>query len=139
MRRLIVALAWGLLAAAPLLPVTAGTATPLLDAASANDRAGDLQALDGGADARSKRKDGTTALHYAAHWGDLELTKRLLKAGADVNARNDYGSTPMQEAAERGDAELLRVLLKAGANANTANDEGETALMTVARTGAIEA
>lgn len=90
-------------------------------------------------DAHAKQKDGTTALHYAAHDGDIELATRLIKEGADVNARNDYGSTPMQEAAERGDAALIRLLLKAGASAESANDEGETALMTVARTGNVEA
>lgn len=90
-------------------------------------------------DAHSKLKDGTTALHYAAHEGDLELARRLIKEGADVNARNDYGSTPMQEAAERGDAALIDLLLKSKASAESANDEGETALMTVARTGNVEA
>ncbi|MBK7114584.1 MAG: ankyrin repeat domain-containing protein [Proteobacteria bacterium] len=90
-------------------------------------------------DAQSKRKDGTTALHYAAHAGDVELATRLIRQGADVNARNDYGSTPMQEAAVRGDAALIRVLLKAGASAESPNDEGETALMSVARTGNVEA
>jgi len=122
-----------------LMSLPAGAAATLLDAAGANDGAAALQALQDGADPRSKRADGTTALHYAAHFGDLELAQRLIKARADVNARNDYGSTAMQEAAERGDAELIRALLRAGADANTANDEGETALMTVARTGNVEA
>jgi ankyrin repeat protein len=90
-------------------------------------------------DAHSKLKDGTTALHYAAHDGDVDQAARLIKEGADVNARNDYGSTPMQEAAERGDAELIRLLLKAGASAESPNDEGQTALMTVARSGNVEA
>src|SRR6187551_448093 len=138
MRRLLIALVLGL-PVPMVLPATAGAASPLLDAASADDRPAAMQALDGGADVRAKLQDGTTALHYAAHFGNLELAQRLLKAGAVVDARNDYGSTPMQEAAERGDAALVRVLLKAGADANTANDEGETALMTVARTGSVEA
>jgi ankyrin repeat protein len=90
-------------------------------------------------DAHTKLKDGTTALHYAAHDGDIDRAAHLIKEGADVNARNDYGSTPMQEAAERGDVELIRVLLKAGASADSPNDEGETALMTVARNGNVEA
>src|SRR6478752_2749566 len=126
MRRLFIALVLGLPAAAPT--------SPLLEAASTDDRAAALQSLANGADARAKLDDGTTALHYAAHFGNLDLAQRLIKAGADARARNDYGSTPMQEAAERGDPALIRLLLKAGADANTANDEGETALMTVART-----
>jgi uncharacterized protein len=90
-------------------------------------------------DAHSKLKDGTTALHYAVHDGDLALATRLIKEGADVNARNDYGSTPMQEAAERGDVALISLLLKSRASVESPNDEGETALMTVARTGNVEA
>lgn len=121
------------------LPVAALAGSPLIDAIQGNDIPAALKLLDEGADARAKLSDGTTALHYAAHVGNLDLVNRLLKAGAPVNVRNDYGSTPMQEAAERGDAALIRALLKAGADANTANDEGETALMTVARTGNIDA
>jgi uncharacterized protein len=90
-------------------------------------------------DAHARLKDGTTALHYAAHDGDIALATRLIKEGADVNARNDYGSTPMQESAERGDAAMLQLLLKSKADVESANDEGETALMTVARTGNVDA
>ena len=52
---------------------------------------------------RAKEVDGTTALHYAAHYDDAELVKRLIKAGADLNAANDYGATPLGEAAVTGD------------------------------------
>jgi uncharacterized protein len=89
--------------------------------------------------AHSRLKDGTTALHYAAHDGDIALAAKLIHEGAEVNARNDYGSTPMQEAAVRGDAAMLRLLLKSKADVESANDEGETALMSVARTGNVEA
>jgi uncharacterized protein len=122
-----------------MLPVCASAQT-LLEVVRDNDPATALQLLEAGADVRAARSaDGTTALHWAAHHGQLTLVQRLLKAGADTNARNDYGSTPMQEAAIRGDAALLAALLKAGANVESANDEGETALMTVARTGKVEA
>ncbi len=83
--------------------------------------------------------DGTTALHWAAHNGDVERVKALLKAGANARAVNDYGATPMSEAAERGDAETIRALLKAGADVESANATGQTALMTVARNGNIAA
>ena len=136
--RLLVVLAAALLLA--LLPALAPAAVPeLLDAARRNDPAAALQLIKKGANVRATTSDSTTALHWAAHHGQLELVKRLIKARADVNARNDYGSTPMQEAAIRGDADILSALLKAGADANTANDEGETVLMTVARTDKVEA
>ena len=121
------------------LPAAAFAGSPLIDAVRDDDAPAALKLIESGTDVRAALSDGTTALHYAAHNGNLELVNRLLKAGAPANARNDYGSTPMQEAAQRGDAALIRALLKAGADANTANDEGETALMTVARTGNVEA
>jgi len=123
-----------------VLPAFAQAQAPtLLDAARSNDAALALKLIGSGADVRVKSSDGTTALHWAAHFDQLDLVKRLLKAGADAKARNDYGSTPVQEAALRGDAAMLEVLLKAGASPESANDDGETALMTVARTGKVDA
>jgi ankyrin repeat protein len=123
-----------------LLPAFTQAATsPLIDAVRKDDVAAAVKLLDGGADARAKTSDGTTALHWAAHNGQLDLLKRLLKSGADAKARNDYGSSPMQEAALRGDAAMLSALLKAGADVESANDDGETALMTVARTDKVDA
>jgi hypothetical protein len=31
--------------------------------------------------------DGSTALHWASLWDDLELADRLIRAGADVNVK----------------------------------------------------
>jgi ankyrin repeat protein len=131
-------LAAALLATLLSLPAVADEPT-LLSALRANDAVTARLLLERGADARQASLDGTTALHWAVHFGHADLAQKLLKAGADPDARNDYGSTPMQEAAERGDAALLRLLLKAGADVESPNDEGQTALMTVARTGNVEA
>ena len=54
------------------------------------------------ADVNAPEADGTTALHWAVHHGDLDLAQRLIRAGAKVNAKNEYGSTPMSEAAILG-------------------------------------
>ena len=89
------------------------------------------------AEIRPADADGTTALHWAAHDGDLAQLRALLKAGADPKAVNDYGATPMSEAAERGDPEMIRALLAAGADVESANATGQTALMTVARNGSL--
>jgi ankyrin repeat protein len=98
-----------------------------------------LYALGQGADAKAREPDGTTPLHYAAHYADVRLIEALLKAKADPNARNDFGSMPLAEAATTGNAEAIRLLLKAGADVESANPEGQTALMVVARAGKIEA
>jgi ankyrin repeat protein len=79
--------------------------------------------------------DGTTALHWAVHRGDLEAAEALLAAGADANAVNRYGVRPAYLAAENGDAAMMRALLEARADPGAVFAEGETLLMTAARTG----
>jgi len=98
-----------------------------------------LYALSAGANAQAMQPDGTTPLHYAAHFADIGVIKALLKARADPNARNDFGATPLAEAATTGSAEAIGLLLKAGADVESPNPEGQTALMVVARTGKVEA
>ena len=87
------------------------------------------------ADPNEAEADGTTALHWAAHRGDLAAAQALLAAGAVVDAANRYGVRPLYLAAENGNAAIVRALLAAGANPNGVFAEGETALMTAARTG----
>jgi len=81
---------------------------------------------------------GETALYRAAHWGDLESVRALIRAGANVNTQTRYGLTPLWEAAQRGDAAIVRELLKAGADVHAANPQGETALLPAARSGNVE-
>jgi ankyrin repeat protein len=79
--------------------------------------------------------DGTSALHWAVHRGDLEPAATLVAAGAAVDRANRYGVRPSYLAAENGDAPMMRLLLDAGADPNASFAEGETLLMTAARTG----
>lgn len=88
-----------------------------------------------GADPNEADADGTTALHWAVHRGELETANKLIAAGAAVDAANRYGVRPLYLAAENGDAALTQALLAAGAGANSVFAEGETVLMTAARTG----
>ena len=84
--------------------------------------------------------DGTTALHWAAHWGDAVSVQLLLKAGADAKATNRFGATPLSEAAQAGNAAVVTALLDAGADAKTLTTrDGESVLMTAARAGNLEA
>jgi ankyrin repeat protein len=90
-------------------------------------------------DVNQRTADGTSALHWAVHYGEADLVIRLLSVGANANARNHYGATPMSEAAVLGDGKILRALLAAGADVDSANADGQTALMILARTSNVEA
>jgi uncharacterized protein len=92
------------------------------------------------AEVNGRQADGSTALHWAAHWNDLESVNLLLKAGADAKAANRYGATPLSEAAALGNAAMITALLNAGADPKTLTTaDGETVLMTAARAGNVEA
>jgi len=130
-------IAIGLLAM-PTLALAAGS-----DAADAAQRkdATSLRALLGKkVNVNSPQPDGTTALHWAVYWNDVESAKLLLRAGADPMARNRFGATPLSEAANSGNGALVAALLEAGADARAlTTDDGETVLMTAARAGSVDA
>ena len=87
------------------------------------------------ADSNQAEIDGTTALHWAAHFDNLAAADLLIKAGAKVQVPNRYGATPLMLACINGSAPMVDRLLNAGADPNTAMPEGDTVLMTAARTG----
>jgi uncharacterized protein len=110
--------------------------SPLADAVQNRDSANVQALLKQHAAVNAAQPDGTTALHWAAHWNDSETVGLLLKAGADAKAVNQYGATPLSEAAALGNAAIVEQLLKAGADPNTRTTaDGETVLMTAARAG----
>ena len=88
----------------------------------------------------ASQADGTTALHWAAHWNDLDAVNLLLRAGADPKTANRYGATPLSEAALSGNAAIIEALLNAGASPKALTTaDGETVLMTAARAGNADA
>ena len=92
------------------------------------------------ADVNAAQPDGTTALHWAARWDDLETAQLLIRAGADARAANHDGATPMFLAAQNGSAAMIELLLKAGADVNApVLSHGETALMMASRSGSVDA
>src|SRR5262245_10633629 len=90
-------------------------------------------------DVNIKMDDGVTALHWAAHWSDLQTLRRLIQAKADVNAPTDLGITPIWLACENGNDAAVEELLRAGAAPNTVAATGVSALMGCVRTGSAEA
>ncbi|MBX2852259.1 MAG: ankyrin repeat domain-containing protein [Phycisphaeraceae bacterium] len=94
--------------------------------------------LDSGSDPNVSQADGTTALHWAAYFEDVDRAKRLITAGAKINATNRYGVPVLSLACESGNTTIVALLLKHGADANAQRAGKETVLMTAARTGKIE-
>lgn len=124
-----------LLLAVPSI-VSAGT-SHIADAVEKANRAAVRELLQQKADVNAPQADGMTALHWAAHRGDLEAAKLLIQAQANVSATNHYGVTPLSLACENGSAEIVELLLGHGADAKTTLRGGETVLMTAARNGKV--
>src|SRR6185436_2334136 len=72
----------GLLAALPGIALAGGS--PLADAAKQQDKAALRALLKSRTDVNLPEADGATALHWAAHWNDMESVELLLAAGARV-------------------------------------------------------
>jgi len=111
----------------------------LLEAVENRDKEAVRSLLKDGADVNVSQGDGATALHWAAHWDDLETAELLIGAGANVNAANEYGVTPLSLACTNQNGGLVEKLLQAGADPNAAQGTGETVLMTCASTGTVDA
>src|SRR5437762_2680044 len=96
----------------------AAASSELADAAMRRNTDAVLSLLQRKADVDAPQIDGTTALHWAVRWDDLETAEMLIRAGANVSAANRAGATPMQLAALNGNAAMVDQLIKAGADPN---------------------
>ena len=117
--------------------IAAGADLRLVDAVKQKNKEAVRSLLKQRVDVNARQADGATALHWAAHWNDLEAAELLIRGGADVNAANDYGVTPLSLACTNANAAMVESLLKAGANAEAVLPTGETVLMTCARIGSL--
>ena len=131
----------GYIVAFSLSAVSVNAATSeLADAAMARNALTVRSLLQKKADVNAPQVDGTTALHWAVRYDDLDTADLLIRSGARVSTANREGVTPLQLAAMNGSASMIDKLLKAGAEANAAlTPSGDTALMMAARTGTPEA
>lgn len=85
-------------ACALLICVVAASAAPrsdVADAAASGDREAVRALVQQKADVNAPQSDGTTALHWAARWNDLEMAGMLIHAGAAADAANRDGATPL--------------------------------------------
>jgi uncharacterized protein len=121
------------------LPALSAVECEVADAAMQRNLDGVRALLAKKADVNAPQADGTTALHWAAHWDDTEMAALLIRAGANVQANHD-GATPLFLAAENGSAAMIEALVKVGAEVNApVLAHGETALMMAARSGHVDA
>ena len=109
---------------------------PLVDAAKHANWESMRVLLSEGADVNAATADGTTVLHWATYWDDVEAVRLLIAEGADPGAATDLGATPLWNASLNGSAEIAGMLLVGGADPNAVLLLGETVVMTAARSGA---
>jgi ankyrin repeat protein len=102
----------------------------LLQAVRKGDTVGVKALLRQGANARARDKDGTTALMWAAVYGDVDLMNALPDGRADVNARNHAGATALMWSI--GNIAKVKLLLDHGADVNVRANTGFTPLIIAA-------
>ncbi len=99
------------------------------------------QLLQSGADVDAPQGDGMTALHWAAHNGDVAIAELLLAAGAVLEPVTRLGGySPLHLAAREGRGTLVGVLAAAGANIDAITTAGAvTPLHFAAASGDVDA
>ncbi|KAL7302491.1 hypothetical protein TKK_0005135 [Trichogramma kaykai] len=71
---------------------------------------------------------GRMPLHYAVHFGDLEIVKMLLQQGANPNKPNAINSTPFHIAVKKDKLQIAELMLKYNADPNLVTHKGSTPL-----------
>lgn len=76
---------------------------------------------------------GQTALHFAATFNNLDVTRALLINGLSLNTVDAKGNTPLHEAARVGNEPMMQFLSQAGGFGGLRNREGLTPAELLAR------
>lgn len=120
----------------PAAVAAASDETPVADVVINRDLNALRTLLAKRADVNGARADGSTALHWAVYWNNVEAVDLLLRAGANVAASTRLGATPLFLAVQSSNPALVARLLEAGVDVNAPFlSNGETALMVAARAG----
>ena len=130
----LVALSVSVLAVSVSVQAGAVDLPPLTEAVKQGDAAKVRTLIDQGVDVNAAEKDGTTALHWAAHFGDAASVALLIDAGVDPEAVTRNGATAYALACSKGHAEVIKLLIEAGEDPDAVLS-GEPAIMKVARAG----
>ncbi|WP_265044144.1 ankyrin repeat domain-containing protein [Wolbachia endosymbiont (group A) of Epagoge grotiana] len=69
-----------------------------------------------------------TLLHFAANFGDINVTKLLLEGGAGVDIKDQNGNTSLHLSASNGYIDIVELLVKEGSDLNVVNKDGNTPL-----------
>lgn len=96
--------------------------------------------LDNGVDVNYRDMDGSTAMHFAAMKGNLELIGKLGLLGADINVQNKLEQTPLYQALKNNKPHAISALHQLGTDINAILDKekGLTALMVASHNGWLE-
>jgi ankyrin repeat protein len=104
------------------LPVRANGAEQLWKVAEAGDLQSLISLVESNAALVSAHDGyGTSALHYAAEAGQVEVVKFLLTHGADIMARDNRLWTPLHHAVYNDHTELAALLVEGGAEVDAPN------------------
>jgi len=89
-------------------------------------------------DINTQDSDGSSPLHYAAYYGNLDLLKFLVEKGAKVDILNREGKTPLMFATLMGQTESVDILIQNKADVYIKDKNKNTLLHFAAIEGALE-
>jgi serine/threonine-protein phosphatase 6 regulatory ankyrin repeat subunit B len=84
--------------------------------------------VEGGADVNERNSYNSTALHFAAQYGPLEIVQYLVEHNADINGKNWRNETALHYAVKSGSREVVIYLVEHGASVNDINTSDRTNL-----------